>query len=385
MNQREDFVALATLPGANISELCRRFEVSRKTAYKWLGRYKAGGPAALLDRTRRPQAHPWTSGAEPVAAVLALRAAHPTWGARKLHARLRTLGQADLPARSTLGAILRRAGQIAPAASRAATAWRRFEQATPNALWQMDFKGHFALGDASRCHPLTVLDDHSRYLLALQACGNERTATVQGHLESLFRVYGLPERILCDNGSPWSGAGGDYTALSVWLLLLGVSMCHGRPFHPQTQGKDERFHRTLKADLLARRDLHSLAHAQPLFDGYRRLYNHQRPHQALGDAVPASRYQVSPRPWREPDTDFAYAPAATLRRVKSKGEITFANRFFYLGHAFRSYTVGLVPTAQDGVFAVHFHAYAIGQIDLRGPNPKAKGCYYPMAKPTEIL
>ena len=303
-----------------------------------------------------------------------------------MRARLQALGAEALPARSTIGAILSRAGRIDPQASVNATAFTRFERGTPNEMWQMDFKGHFALGDASRCHALTVLDDHSRYLVGLKACAGERTETVQGHLEDIFRVYGLPESILCDNGSPWSGAGGDYhTQLSVWLMLLGVRVCHGRPFHPQTQGKDERFHRTLKADLLARRDFASLADAQPHSDAFRSLYNHQRPHQALGDAVPASRYRVSPRPWRPADPGFDYAPGAITRTVKAKGEITFQNRFFYLGAAFRAHPVALEPTATDGLYDVRFHAYRIGQIDLAVPNTKAKGCYYPMAKPTAIL
>ena len=317
--------------------------------------------------------------------MLALRAQQPTWGPRKLRRRLEALGHAGLPARSTIGAILRREGQISPQASAAATAWQRFEHATPNALWQMDFKGHFALGDASRCHPLTVLDDHSRYLVGLRACACQRTEIVQAHLESLFRLYGLPERILCDNGSPWSGPGGEYTPLSVWLLLLGIRVSHGRPFHPQTQGKDERFHRTLKADLLTRRDFASVAQAQPPFDAFRHLYNHQRPHQALGDAVPASRYQVSPRPWQAPDRGFDYAPGAILRQVKGKGEITFQNRFFYLGAAFASHRIALEATETDGLYHVRLHAHAIGQIDLRGSNSKAKGCYYPMAKIIPIL
>ena len=310
---------------------------------------------------------------------------HPTWGPRKLRASLQALGAPDLPARSTIGAILSRHGKIDPQASLAATAFTRFERGTANELWQMDFKGHFALGDASRCHPLTVLDDHSRYLVGLRACACERTETVQGHLESLFRTHGLPESILCDNGSPWAGYGGEHTPLSVWLLLLGVKMCHGRPLHPQTQGKDERFHRTLKADLLARRNFASLAQAQPHFDAFRHLYNHDRPHQALGDATPASCYSPSPRAWREPRRDFDYAPEYIQRTVKAKGEITFQNRFFYLGQAFCRHVVALEPTASQGLYRVRFHAHCIGQIDLRPPNSKAKGSYYPMDKLTSVL
>ena len=195
----------------------------------------------------------------------------------------------------------------------------------------------------------------------------------------------MPESILCDHGSPWSGGGGDGdTALSVWLLLVGVKGCHGRPFHPQTQGKDERFHRTLKADLLARHDFASVAQAQPPFDAFRRLYDHDRPHQALGDAVPASRYVGSPRSWRAPARRFDDAPGASVRTVKAKDEITFQNRFFYLGAAFRTHAVALEPTAQEGLYDVRFHAYRIGQIDLRVPHTKPKGHCCLMAKLTDI-
>jgi transposase InsO family protein len=385
MSQRTEFIALAILPKACVSKLCRDFDISRKTGCKWLARYRQGGAAALCDQSRRPKSSPGATSGAPVAAILALRHEHPTWGPRKLRRRLQTLGQSELPARSTIGAILSREGAIDPQASQNATAFTRFERGAPNELWQMDFKGHFALGDATRCHPLTVLDDHSRYLIGLAACACERTEVVQAQLEKLFRHYGLPERILCDNGSPWSGPGGDYTALAVWLMLLGVGMCHGRPFHPQTQGKDERFHRTLKADLLARRDLACLKTAQPVFDAYRHLYNHDRPHQALGDQVPATRYQTSSRSWRGLDTDFAYSEATTVRTVKAKGEITFANRFFYIGQAFDQYPVALHPRARDGLYHVYFHAYPIGQIDLSIPNSHPKGRCYPMAKITPIL
>jgi transposase InsO family protein len=385
MSQRHEFIALAVLPEARMSELCRRFEISRQTGHKWLRRYREGGVNALTELSRRPKGSPRSCPPAPVAAILALRAEQPTWGPRKLRRRLQDLGQKQLPARSTIGAILARTGCIDAQASLAAGPCERFERDTPNELWQMDFKGHFALGDATRCHALTVLDDHSRYLIGLEACSGEDTAIVQAHLERLFRTHGLPETILCDNGSPWAGGGGEYTALSVWLLLLGVRVCHGRPFHPQTQGKDERFHRTLKADLLSRRDFTSLVAAQPHFDAFRHGYNHDRPHQALGDAVPASRYRPSPRSWRPPATHFDYAPEAIVRKVKAKGEITFQDRCFYLGQAFRQYTIALLPTAQDGLYRVHFHAYPIGQIDLRVPNSKAKGSYYPLAKLTPLL
>ena len=246
---REEFVVLSLSPGANVRELCRRFGISAKTGYKWRKRYLAEGRAGLSDRSRCPRHSPRRAPPETEKSVAALRATHPAWGGRKIRARLLALGREEVPAASTITGILRRRGLVEAAESAKRGPWRRFERPRPNDLWQMDFKGHFALTGGGRCHPLTVLDDHSRFALGLEACADERTETVRGHLRALFRRYGLPERILADNGSPWgSDPSHPYTSLTVWLLRLGVGVSHGRPYHPQTQGKDERFHRTVGAE-----------------------------------------------------------------------------------------------------------------------------------------
>ena len=227
MSLRREFVMLASLEGANIAEVCRRFEISRKTGYKWIRRFSESGAEELKDRSRRPARSPAKTPPHTEKAVLALRDAHPAWGGRKLHARMVHQGQRDVPAPSTITGILRRHGRLDEAESLKHKAWTRFEHSAPNGLWQMDFKGHFALSQG-RCHPLTVLDDHSRFSLGLYACANERTLTVKDHLSEIFRRYGLPERILADNGSPWGDAPDSrYTPLGVWLLLLGVGIGHG--------------------------------------------------------------------------------------------------------------------------------------------------------------
>ncbi len=183
-----------------------------------------------------------------------------------------------------------------------------------------------------------------------------------------------------------SGDGPEHTALSVWLLRLGIRVLHGRPYHPQTQGKDERFHRTLRADLIARHDWHDLAQAQRRFDAYRQLYNHDRPHEALGLAVPAARYQASPRPFPSILPVAQYEPSAFVRPVKSKGEITFRNRFFYVGRAFRGLHVVLHPTASDGLFRLCYAAIPLGLVDLRLPPDRPKGSYHPLLSlPSEVL
>jgi transposase InsO family protein len=365
---RLEFVTVAAAEGANVRELCRRYGVSPQTAYKWIGRFRAGGAAALADRPRRPATAPGRCPADVEAAVLRLRDAHPAWGGRKLRRRLLDLGTPAVPAASTITAVLRRHGRLAPGPAPGAP-FTRFEHDAPNRLWQVDFKGHFATA-CGRCHPLTVLDDHSRFALGLVACGDERDGTVRGHLTALFRRYGLPERVLCDNGPPWgtAGSGRRYSGLGVWLLRLGVAVSHGRPAHPQTQGKDERFHRTLKAEVVQGRAFADLADCQRRFDPWREVYNHQRPHEALGLAVPASRYRPSPRAFPEALPAWEYGPADAVRKVACDGTISFKGRPFDLGKAFRGERVAVRPAAEDGVFGVYFGVHRVAQADLRVQN-----------------
>lgn len=369
MSLRLEFVTLATAEGANVRELCRRYGISPKTAYKWIARHRDGGTPALADRPRRPARSPGRCPESIEARVLGLREAHPAWGGRKLRARLIALGVADVPAASTITAILRRHGRLDPTAAPAHSAFVRFEHDAPNRLWQMDFKGHFATA-AGRCHPLTVLDDHSRFALGLAACGDERHATVRDHLTALFRRYGLPERVLCDNGPPWgtAGSGQRYSALGVWLLKLGVGVGHGRPRHPQTQGKDERFHRTLKAEVIQGRAFADLAECQRRFDPWREVYNHERPHEALGLAVPSSRYRPSVRPYPEVLPEWEYSQGDGVRKVSCDGTISFRGRPIDLGKAFRGERVAVRPTVEDGVFGVYFGVHQVAQADLRVQN-----------------
>jgi transposase InsO family protein len=265
MEQRRELVRLGKQDGANRRELCRRFGVSAQTGYKWLAR-SAAGDEALADRSRRPLNSPWRTAAQREAQVLAVRDAHPAWGARKIVHSLARQG-IEPPAASTVHEILRRHGRIEAAAGACGGASQRFEMMAPNLLWQMDFKGWVALANGSRCHGLTMVDDHSRYLLCLRACADERATTVREHLEATFRCYGLPEAMFVDNGSPWGDSNGQrWTRLVVWLLKLGIRMVHSRPYHPQSRGKNERLHRTLNAEVLELRRFHDLAAVQVAFD-----------------------------------------------------------------------------------------------------------------------
>ena len=360
---------LTQQPGVSLRALCRRFKISPTTAYKWLARYATEGLAGLADHSRRPHQMPQRTPTALEAAVLQLRTQHPTWGGRKLHARLQALGYATVPAPSTITAILRRAAWLPPVAAAPKRAWQRFEQPTPNALWQMDFKGHFPVA-AGRCHPLTVLDDCSRFALCLHACPNEQGTTVQTHLTQTFRRYGLPYRMLTDNGPPWGAplTLSPFTSLTVWLIRLGIVLSHARPAHPQTLGKDERFHRTLKTELLHQRTFLDLAHCQQAFDRWRDHYNLERPHDALALTVPATRYTPSPRPFPEELPPLDYGPGAHVRRVQGKGEISFRGRLFHLTKALRGYPVALRPTKQEDRWRVYFCHQYIREIDLHQPT-----------------
>jgi transposase InsO family protein len=363
MDQRVEFVALMRAAGANRSELCRRFGISAKTGYKWLGRAAQGRGDWSADRSRRPHESPWRSAAALEAAVLRVRDRHPMWGARKIRRCLEDDGLM-VPAASTVHAILVRHDRVSPPVRAAAHC--RFEHPAPNLLWQMDFKGRFALPDRRWCHPLTMVDDHSRYALCLQACSNEQGPTVRGHLERTFRRYGLPDAILVDNGSPWGdGPAQGWTKLGVWLLKLGVEILHSRPYHPQTRGKNERFHRTLKAEVLAMEILRNFAEVQAAFDRWRLIYNHQRPHQALGLEVPASRYRSSPRsmPGKLPEPE--YQASDVLRTVgATKGYISFRGRPRRVPDAFQGERVAVRPLESEGHYGVFFGARQIASFDL---------------------
>ena len=368
MSLRKEFVSLALVEGCNFFRLCIRFGISRKAGYKWIKRYLVEGIEGLSDRSRRPKTSPTKTPDEVEEKVLGIRKNHPAWGGRKIAARLKAMGMKEVPAASTITAILRRRGYIDPEESLKHQPWQRFEAEAPNDLWQMDFKGHFKVVEG-RCHPLTVLDDHSRYALCLQACLNETGMVVQQHLKEAFRCFGLPHQILVDNGSPWGlDAGHPYTRVTVWLMRLGIVVIHSRSYHPQTLGKDERFHRTLNAEVLKYCGHMDMEVCQKRFDKWRELYNTERPHEALGMAVPASRYCLSVRSFPETLPSIEYGPDDQVRKVQDGGKISYRNREYRLPRAFRGQRVALRPTQLDGIMDVYFCNQIIHQINLRNPN-----------------
>jgi transposase InsO family protein len=365
MSERTEFIKRIQDRDSNIRALCREFGISRTAGYKWLRRYAEAGSEGLRDRSRRPHRSPNQTPPEVEEAILQVRAKHPSWGGVKINAYLARQGWQGLPASSTVTAILQRNGLIDPQESIKHHPLQRFERSMPNELWQMDFKGYFKI-EQGNCHPLTVLDDHSRFLVGLQACPNQTWKTVQTHLTHTFRQYGLPDCMLMDNGSPW---GDDrqtpYTILTAWLMRLGIAITHGRPYHPQTQGKDERLHRTFKAELLNHVQLHDLQDCQSHFDKWREFYNQERPHQALNQMVPAERYHPSQRLFPEVLPPILYAPDDVVRMVDMTGKISFRSRAFNVSRAFRYQPVAIRPSTTDGCFDVIYCNFKVSEIDLR--------------------
>jgi transposase InsO family protein len=298
--------------------------------------------------------------------VLKVRNTHAAWGGRKIQWKLAQEGIHPPPSASTITAILHREGMIPLPESDKHRPLQRFEMEQPNQLWQMDFKGHFEMANGALCHPLTVIDDHSRFLIGLKACHAERSKTVRTRLEGIFDFYGLPERMLMDNGSIWQGY---HTYLTFWLVRLGIQVVHGRAYHPQTQGKDERLHRTLKEELLSQQPFFDLKDCQDKFDTWRAIYNYERPHQALGMQPPATRYQPSLRVFTGQFPQIEYAADDILRKTDIHGRVNFHAKRFHVGKAFGISLVAIRPTEVDGIFNVFFFKQRIAQINLLIDNP----------------
>ena len=357
---RREFSLFAGRDGSNVSSLCRQFGISRTCGYKWLGRSFAG---EYEDRSRRPVRSPFRTSEAIESRIVALRLAHPHWGGRKLRRLLELEGICRAPSASTVTEVLRRHGLLTGPGAGEPRGWERFERERPNELWQMDFKGHFPMLEG-RCHPLTVLDDCTRFSPLLLACPAENGASVKPGLVQAFRQYGMPLSILCDNGPPW-GQKCDITAIGIWIMRLGIRLLHGRPYHPQTQGKEERFHRTLKAELLDGRSFSNLEHCQTAFDEWRSIYNLERPHEALEMDRPADRYHPSSREYPEVLPPLEYDSKDLVRKVQKGGIVSIFGKWYRVSKGLTGHPIGLRPTDEDGIYEVRFATHIVAQVDLR--------------------
>ncbi len=361
MSLREEFVASVLSCEQSMSALCRRYHISRKTGYKWLKRAQSGSP--LEDHSRRPHTIGNRTAPEMEALILDCRAAHPAWGPRKLKRFLEDRGTDGLPSKSTIANILQRNGCIDPAEAQKHTPWKRFERSYPNALWQMDFKGEFCMLDGNKCYPLTILDDHSRYSLCLEAMENQRYERFYPVFTRVLQEFGLPREILCDHGKPWSDSKGGITQFDVWMMQLGILPIHGRMLHPQTQGKEERFHRTMKAELLKHRPMLDLGDAQKAFASWRQEYNYERPHEALDMNCPIHRYTPSKRTMPETLKEPEYDAGTKLRKVNYKGYVSILRKRYYLSEALVGKLLSLRDGADDTVI-LSYGAFDIARIRL---------------------
>lgn len=376
MSQRTEFCILSNRPGANISELCRRFKITRRTGYKWIERFINEGLSGLADKSRRPYSFPNQTIKGIDEYVVTLRKEDPEWGSKKLHKIISNHKEKGLyayptiPCKKTITKILRRNGLISSNRSKQAEGFERFEYAYPNELWQMDYKGYFRLLNRELCHPLTITDDHSRFNICLEACRNQQEGTVRQALINVFRKYGLPYMILTDNGGPWGTAGNDsdegfrsYTTLEKWLIQLNIKLIHGRPYHPQTQGKEERFHRTLKQELLDYEQFRDHVHCQKRFDTWREKYNCIRPHEAIDFKTPAELYRPSNKEYPEKIKSYEYDITDIKRRV-DKGVISFKNKEIKVGRAFSGEYVALIKTSNNDTYDIYFCNQLIRTITL---------------------
>lgn len=367
MEERMRFVVALLAEEESMTELCEQFGISRKTGYKLYRRYQQQGAEGLKDRSRAPQVTPWAISQAQAEAIVAVRREHPSWGPKKLRAKLgQRAPQQRWPARSTIGELLRREGLSQarkrrrralpsnPSGLRAAVA--------PNEVWCIDFKGWFRTGDGARCDPLTVTDAFSRYLLCSQVVSAPDTESCRSELERVFREYGLPWVLRSDNGAPFASLGvGGLSRLSVWWVKLGILPERIEPGKPQQNGRHERMHGTLKPET-AHPPAANLDAQQRRFDHFRAEFNHERPHEALGQTPPAQHYTRSPRPYPQRLEDPAYPSGYELRRVRSNGEIKWRNELVLIGKALTNEIIGLREN-DDGNAEVYFGPVALGVID----------------------
>jgi len=365
MDERMRFVGDHLSELWTMTELCDRYEISRKTGYKWLERYRLEGSAGLTERRRAPLVHGRATAEHLVDAIVGLRRDRPSWGPRKIIAKL-AAGQPDAgwPAPSTAGEILKRAGLVTGRRLRGRAPPRLGELTAPrhaNHVWNVDHKGWVRLGDGVRAEPLTMTDGFSRYLISLTATGGTSQQEARPLFERAFRDYGLPEIIRSDNGAPFASTGASgLTTLSAWWIKLGIAHERIDPGHPQQNGRHERFHLTL-LEAMQPPEPNRAAQARR-FAAFARDYNEERPHEALGQKPPASLYQPSRRamPRRLPEPD--YPPEAAVRKVRSNGEIKWRGDLIHIAGALAGEAVAVEET-EAGQWQVRFFNTTIGLID----------------------
>lgn len=355
--QRELFVKEA-LHTSNFSALCREYGITRRTGYKWVGRNENGD--SLEDKSRQPHTSPKRTSAAVEAKILEMRADNPGWGAKRIKQVLESKGSTDIPSARTVNTILQRNGCISEEESLKRKAYTRFEKAACNDMWQADFKGEFKTKDGRYCYPLDILDDHSRFAIKIAASDSAANVVIPC-FQAAFREFGLPKAILSDNGAQFAGFRNGYTQFEKWLMCLDVVPIHGRIKHPQTQGKIERFHRSMKNEYLK---YHSFANAQDANHGlqqWREKYNHERPHEALGMKTPGSVYVPSNRQFPEKIHPWEYSGIYHVIKVNNWGYVRFDKYQVYLSETMINEHVEFRPGPDGNSFWVCFRNFKIAE------------------------
>lgn len=369
MDQRLQFVTDALSDRFTMTELCARYGVSRRVGYKWVARFEADGKRGLVDRPRRP--HTCPTQIRPVLAELLceFRRVHPDWGARKLlrvlrgrHAEIE-----DWPAASTTADLLARRGLVRRRRRRRPHQHPGvvpIETRAPNDLWTADFKGQFRTGNGRYCYPLTIADQHTRFLLSCHGLLSTETVTAKPVFDRTFREYGLPRAIRTDNGVPFATqALHGLSYLNVWWMRLGIVHQRIHPGQPQENGAHERMHRTMKRRAV-KPVQRTCGAQQKQFDAFRREYNTERPHEALGQETPSSKYDVSPRPYPSRLPVLEYPGHFLVKRVTDAGTFRFQHRLLYIANALVDQLIGLEET-DDGVWSIYFNTVLIATLDER--------------------
>jgi len=367
MDEKIKFIALVKSDVYSFAEACRRFGISRKSGYVLLARYEREGAGGLEPRSRAVHHHGNAMEQSMIAQLLEMKGRYPKLSAGKVLDRLRMGGQAQgLPARSTVGELFKRYGLIQPrkrAAPRVAQGSALSNPSAPNALWSVDFKGHFRLGNHNWCYPLTLSDYSSRYLLLCRGLHHPSEQAVWPYMERSFRQYGLPEAIRSDNGAPFASVAlGGLTRLAIWWLKLGIRLERICPGHPEQNPRHERMHRTLKADIDAPR--HSLRAQQRRFDWFEHYYNVQRPHDALGGVPPSYRYVPSARAYPARIVQPEYDAPLVVRRVRSNGQIKWQGHLVFISEALIGEPIGLLPLDEDR-WQLWFCTLQLGVLNMR--------------------
>lgn len=360
-DQRKEF-AQAALECSNFSALCREYGITRRTGLKWKARYEAQEP--LSDRSRRPNTSPTRTPEAVERRILELRAENPGWGAKTLRKVLENQGEQNLPCVKTVNNILRRNGCISPEESQKRQPFTRYEKEKCNMMWQTDFKGEFRMEDNNYCYPLTIIDDHSRFSIKIAPRLSTKNIVIPVFTE-VFHEYGLPDSILSDNGAQFAGFRKGYTQFERWLMELDILPIHGRIKHPQTQGKIERFHRTMKQELLNHISISNIDDAEVQFGDWREKCNNIRPHEALGMKTPGQVYIASPRAYPEKIQDWEYGGEYHVIKVNSWGYARFDKWQVYLSETMIDKYIEFRPSPDGESFFACYRNFKIAEFNTQ--------------------